>query len=1193
MKSGFTDSHTIKKYLLGNLAGTAEHEDIEKRLMLDGPFHSEIELAEIELIEEYLDRALNVSEIKDFEANFLAAPERKAKFRFMLALKEKASEHVQEKNRAVVTDMPHPPMPRRGVFLNDWLSLPAFAALGVIVIVGIGLLSYFSVNRADGKINEGLAALNTAYPNHRPTEARLSVFDYAPHPVTRGGPQSEADSQALEQAGLLFLTAVRETPGAESYRALGLYYASKQEPEKALKQFDQGLLYKPSDGQFYADYGAVLLEMAKTGKVSADARLRFLENSLSQLDKALKLNNDSLPALFNKALCLQELNSSGAARDAWQKYLEKDASSPWAKEAREKLKALDEKDNGARSETQVLDDFMKAYEQENKVRAWKIAAESKEMITGTMISDQLTRGLLSADAQGAPEDADRMLSALNFLGQLEKNNSGDLFFSDLAEFYARANRDQRLKLQKAQLLTLEGYKLCKNAQYIEALEKFKQSRELFAEARNLQEAAKTDYWISYCRAENDLNESIRLAGSVADYSRGRSYKWLLSQALTQSSSSYSRLSKFSLAIKDAREALSIARDISDVYNRQKAAVQLADTYTQLNEPSGALENSQNSLRENGTYFNSPRQIWRNYMFAAQVSYRFKLGESAVAYAQEAVKLSRETLRDPAAISNSFFLLSAAYKANQHLDDALNAAEESVKVSSTFKPGPTRTRLLSDALLQKAEVERPLADCPAALKNYDQANSLFIELGGQETVKNYYALKGKLLCHNELGDDQKVEEGLRAVLTLAEKLRGTIEEEESKTSFFAGEQSIYELAAAHALKKGNTELAFEYIENGKGRSLLDDLRRQGPSSPSDPVNVLSLNDIRQRLPAGSQVVQYSILPDKLLIWVVNDSGVKLAEKNIPAADLEAKVRDIMQSASSASADPTRTNDQAAELYSLLIQPVQSFLDKNKEVVIVPDKILCYLPFEILRSPAGRYNVQDYQLSYSTSATLFVVLSREAAKRAAVKGEEEFLGIGNPAFDRAENPTLENLSAAENEIRSSAALYPMHNLQLIGPEAEKQAIIAALPRSDVFHFAGHSKANNVSPRLSTLLLAGKDPAGNNDLTGAEISKLKLNRTRLVILSACKTAIENYYHGEGAIGIARTFFAAGAPTVVASRWEVDSAASAKLMTAFHRYRKDKKLSTSAALRAAQLDMLQSEDNSSPYFWAAFAVVGGMDKM
>jgi Tfp pilus assembly protein PilF len=478
MKSGFIDSHTIKKYLLGNLAGTTEHEDIEKRMMSDGPFHSEIELAEIELIEEYLDRSLNVSEIKDFEANFLAAPERKAKFRFMLALKEKASEHALEKNRAAVTDMPHPPMPRRGVFLNDWLSssLPAFAALGLIVIVGIGLWSYYNFNRADGKITEGLAALNTAYPNQRPTEARLSVFDYAPHPITRG-PQSETSSRILDKAGLLLLAAVEETPGAESYRALGLYYASKQESQKALDQFELGLLYKPSDGQFYSDYGAVLLEMAKSGpKVSADARLRFLENSLSQLDKALNLNSDSLPALFNKALCLQELNSSGAARDAWQKYLEKDASSPWAKEAREKLKALDEKDNGARSAPEVLDDFMKAYDQRNEVRAWKIAAESKEMITGTMISDQLTRGLLSADAQGAPEDADRMLSALNFLGLLEKKNSGDIFFSDLAEFYTHADRGQRLKLQQAQLLTLEGYELCKNAQYIEALEKFKQSR---------------------------------------------------------------------------------------------------------------------------------------------------------------------------------------------------------------------------------------------------------------------------------------------------------------------------------------------------------------------------------------------------------------------------------------------------------------------------------------------------------------------------------------------------------------------------------------------------------------------------------------------------------------------------------------------------------------------------------------------
>lgn len=616
MKSGFTDSH-IRKYLLGAITQEDELASIEKRMLSDRTFLSEVERAEAELIEEYFDEKLTPGEKRNFEVNFLAAPQRKAKFRFMLALVEKAREYAG----GAKARKP------RGVFLNDWFAagLPRLAACAVLILVlGLGFWWFLSANKAGNKVNEGLAALNTAYLKQRTTEVRLSALDHAPQHITRGGEPSEVNSLALDKAGLLLVAGVEERPDAESHRALGLYYVSRREMDKALDQFDKGLAYKPADARFYADYGAVLLETVKSGqKVSAEERSRRLDNSLAQLDKALKIDGDYLPALFNKALCLQEMNTLAAAREIWKIYLEKDPSSKWSKEAQDNLNALDKKNTGAKNPEKVLGDFMQAYDQGDEAQAWKIASESKEMITGTMVSEQLTRGLLSADAQGAPENADRMLSALIFLGRLEKDNAGDVFFYDLAEYYRRAGPGQRAKSNQALLLTREGYAFCLQAKYKAALAKFLQGRDLFIKARNPQEAARTDYWISYSNVEGNLNESVRLSGSLVDYSRGKSYRWLLGQALTLSSSNYIRQSKFSPAVLNANEALKIARETSDAYNQQKTSAQLADIYTQLNEPARALENSQNSLRENGTYFNSPRQTWRNYVFATQLFFAFR------------------------------------------------------------------------------------------------------------------------------------------------------------------------------------------------------------------------------------------------------------------------------------------------------------------------------------------------------------------------------------------------------------------------------------------------------------------------------------------------------------------------------------------------------------------------------------------
>ncbi len=1124
MKSGFADFHKLRRYLLGEISDAIELEGIEEKMLSDGLFLAEIERVEAELIEEYRNEMLDPEEKKNFEKYFLAAPERKEKFRFMLALEESAAEHAAEKARAAAKE-PGKPKKRGATFFQNLFPSGAlrFAALGILILgAGAGLCWYLA-GGGSSKVNEGLAELKTAFLTQRPTEARLSALNYAPRPNTRGGAAEQVDTLAHDQAGLLLGAAVREWPGADSYRALGLYYASRRDFDKALDQFAKGEAFDPADALFYADYGAVLLETAKTGpNETSEKSLRHLESSLSRLEKALKIDENFLPALFNRALCLQEMNLSSTAREAWEKYLEKDPSSPWAKEAEGYLKTLNDKETGAKDPPQVLKDFLRAFDSGDETRAWKIAGESKEMITGTMISEQLTRRFLSADIEGAPNDAERILSALKFLGRLEKEKAGDNFFSELAEYYGRTTPGERKKLDRAQTLTMEAYKWCREGKYLEALPKFIESRRLFAEARNTQEAAKTQYWISYCLAEKkNAGESLKVSQSLADYSRARSYNWLLGQALTQTGSTYFRQSKFSPAIRSSKEALEIARATSDSYNFQKASGQLTDSYTHLNEPARAWENSQNSLRAMGEYFNSPRQVWRNYMFAAQASYQFGLGESAIAYAQEAVRLSRDVMNDPAALSNSFLFLSAVYRqAAQNYQDALKAAEESSRIALTLKAGETQDRLFSDSLLKKAEAERSLADCVKALEHYDQAVSIFRDQKNEETLKNYDARKGRLLCYEELGQDANVEEELAAVLKLAEGLHAQIEEDDSKTSFFAREQGIYEFAASHALKKNDTALAFDYIEREKARSLLDDLRRAGASSGSGPVGVLTLPEVRRQLPPGAQLVQYAVLPDKLLIWVVTDSDVKYAERNISSAELETRVREFMQRISFAGADSAVVKDSAAGLDTLLIEPIRPFLNKEKAVGIIPDKILCYLPFEALRSPAGKYAVEDYQISYAPSSTLFVLLSQIALKRSSAGGAESFLGVGNPSFDRAENPKLLDLPAAEKEIRESAAFYNVSQ-RLIRDEAEKKNILSALPQADVFHFAGHFTANELSPQFSKFLLAGKLPTGENDLTAAEIRGLKLSKTRLVVLSACKTAIEDYYHGEGAIGIARKPF------------------------------------------------------------------------
>jgi CHAT domain-containing protein len=252
--------------------------------------------------------------------------------------------------------------------------------------------------------------------------------------------------------------------------------------------------------------------------------------------------------------------------------------------------------------------------------------------------------------------------------------------------------------------------------------------------------------------------------------------------------------------------------------------------------------------------------------------------------------------------------------------------------------------------------------------------------------------------------------------------------------------------------------------------------------------------------------------------------------------------------------------------------------------VPDKSLYRLPFAALFSKSkNKYLIEEQAISYAPSSSIFVIASENARQKESL-ADESLLSVGNPRFDAAENPNLSDLPAAETEAKKIAEFYRSKR-QLIGAEATKTNVLNGLTSANVFHFAGHYVTNEASAPNSKLLLT------NGDWRLSELAEKRLPNAKLVVLSACQTNAEKVFQGEGAVGIARAFLATGAPLVLASGWKVESESAKDLMIAFHRNRKEKGLRSAEALRAAQIEMLKSENVRfrAPYFWSAFSLVGG----
>jgi CHAT domain-containing protein len=93
----------------------------------------------------------------------------------------------------------------------------------------------------------------------------------------------------------------------------------------------------------------------------------------------------------------------------------------------------------------------------------------------------------------------------------------------------------------------------------------------------------------------------------------------------------------------------------------------------------------------------------------------------------------------------------------------------------------------------------------------------------------------------------------------------------------------------------------------------------------------------------------------------------------------------------------------------------------------------------------------------------------------------------------------------------------------------------------------------------------------------------RVELVTISACYSAGERSYSGEGLVGLSWAFLHAGAHNVIAALWDASDDSTELLMNKFYE-ELDKGASPDAALHAAKLFLLHNSGFHNPYDWAPF---------
>ena len=970
-----------------------------------------------------------------------------------------------------------------------------------------------------------------------------------------------------------------------------------------------GLL--PSSAEACNDMGVCLFALGR------------LDDALDKFDEALSYNPKAKEALFNRALCHQRLLLRSAAAREFSGLEKTEPDGGWLAEIRRRKEEVTRALKETPTREQVINDFHAAVLRNDATAERQIVEKNYDSIYNHGIGD-LTFDCLKSQA-GSEADNDRPApwSEMELIGRLLSDVKGDRIVSDEYHYLSSlsaAEKQVELQLLGDYGIAVNTLRSVKGPDRLVAVEKLRALGLVFAKRGNYAISSEARTWVIY--AEFDLNEFSAvmsdLKGLQALVDR---FEWpdKRAWAYAQTANTLSRMGHDSPAVTYCERALDIYNRMREPAHSSKALQYLGIAYWRLGDLDKALEKLRGAILMLNE--SEPRlhlqDLGISYLNIADI-YRLRGNHIlALLFSEEALGYSRSAGDNRRVVQAASFVAVERARLDQYdqVEEALKTAREALQRMPRDKGASYSESLL---LTRAGEVASRRGEADRALSLYSDAERAAREADDKRILLTLLRSRAEAYIRQGRKGEARAEIS-RAADEVAQYREG-ISDKQYRGSFLDLTHGVFDQLVSLNISEGLTKEAFDASESARALSLLDDLNltNEGP---------LSLSQVQEWLPSNMILVEFSVTSEGTHIFVVKRDGFSATRSPITAERLDSLVdryvSDLREKASLAALYP-----EARALYDHLIRPVAGFfsvvppptassndgtpqtrdsLDPDATICIVADKALNFLPFAALLDEADNYLIQSRRIVYAPSASVLVqCLKRDQKLKAAAP--ERMLSVGNPSFDRGLFPNLGMLDDSDREASRSARPYK-DSLVLTEDRASEARVLDGMKNSSVVHIASHTVVQSGSPWLAAILLAPSDRsrAHSNEaglefesgtpnpddgtLLLSEIYRLKLARTRLVVLSSCQSALGRYYRGEGVVSLVRPFIAAGVPQVVASLWAVDSRSTADLMIAFHESRTRTRIGPGDALRRAQLEMLGKEGLNHPYYWGGFIAVGAND--
>ncbi len=330
--------------------------------------------------------------------------------------------------------------------------------------------------------------------------------------------------------------------------------------------------------------------------------------------------------------------------------------------------------------------------------------------------------------------------------------------------------------------------------------------------------------------------------------------------------------------------------------------------------------------------------------------------------------------------------------------------------------------------------------------------------------------------------------------------------------------------------------------------------------------------------GSAVVYPIILPDRLEVIVgIPGQPLQSFQSAVSQSDLQFSLGQLRQQLVRV-IDPSSYLEVSQRIHDWLIQPMAAVLAEGsvQTLVFVLDGLFRNIPI------AALYNTQQQQFLVNQydvviAPGLSLVDPRPWRAQPQLQALKAGLSQARQGFSELVNvPT---------EFDLMATAVP--GIQLLDEQFTLDELLERLQKAlpPVLHLATHGQ---FSSRADETFVLAWDQELTIETLETLIRTVDQQRRRevleLLTLSACETASGDR---RAALGLAGVAVRAGARSTLASLWAVNDASTSQLMGSFYQALASAGVSKAAALRQAQLQLIET-GYDHPYYWAPFVLVG-----